>query len=265
MEHNELYQRLGLPQQAVEALSEYGKTRSGSYLLKIEDLIADIGVMKGLEDKIKDFVGEDPDGFGMLWEELDIARKVFDEYQKLGICADIFDDTMKFCTRFLNEHYRIHGTYRFVWGWWFPRQLSMREYRIGALEYEFCEDRVFIHIPSDADLSKPSVMDSLTRYHEFCGKYFPKCSGFSLCCESWLLSPALHKLLQKDSNILQFQDMFEITETDEESMAVMDWVFPGCAQGLEQLPETTSLQRNMKKYLLSGGKVGWSKGVLRRM
>ena len=48
-------------------------------------------------------------------------------------------------------------------------------------------------------------------------------------------------------------------------MAVMDWVFPGCAQGLEQLPETTSLQRNMKKYLLSGGKVGWSKGVLRRM
>ena len=79
------------------------------------------------------------------------------------------------------------------------------------------------------------------------------------------MSPALHKLLKKDSNILQFQDMFEITETDEESMAVMDWVFPGCAQGLEQLPETTSLQRNMIKYLLSGGKVGWSKGVLRRM
>lgn len=67
MKHNELYQRLGLPQQVVEALSEYGKTRTGSYLVKIEDLIADIGVMKGLEGKIKDFVGEDPDGFGMLW------------------------------------------------------------------------------------------------------------------------------------------------------------------------------------------------------
>lgn len=99
MEHNELYQRLGLPQQVVEALSEYGKTCTGSYLVKIEDLIADIGVMKGLEGKIKDFVGEDPDGFGMLWEELDIARKVFDEYQKRGICADIFDDTMKLCPR----------------------------------------------------------------------------------------------------------------------------------------------------------------------
>ena len=53
MEHNELYQRLGLPQQVVEALSEYGKTRSGSYLVKIEDLIADIGVMKGLEGKTR--------------------------------------------------------------------------------------------------------------------------------------------------------------------------------------------------------------------
>ena len=43
VKHNELYQRLGLPQQVVEALSEYGKTRTGSYLVKIEDLIADIG------------------------------------------------------------------------------------------------------------------------------------------------------------------------------------------------------------------------------
>ena len=30
--------------------------------------------------------------------------------------------------------------------------------------------------------------------------------------------------------------MFEITETDEESMAVMDWVFPGCAQGFSRIP-----------------------------
>lgn len=265
MEHNELYRRLNLPGQVVKRLSEYGRTRRGSLPLKVDELIADIGVMKGLEEEIKAFVGEDPDGIGMLWEELDIARNVFDEYQVRGIPEDIFVDTMKFCTRFLNEHYKIYGTYRFVWGWWFPRQLSMREFRVGALEYEYCGDRIFIHIPSDADLSEPSVMDSLTRFSGFCGKYYPEWSSLALCCESWLLSPALRGLLKEDSNILRFQGMFEVTETDEESMAVMDWVFPGCGQVSEGLLEETSLQRSMKKYLLSGGKVGWSKGVLKCM
>lgn len=264
MEHDELYRMLDLSLEVVGALSGYREKRMGPFPLEIRELIADAGMWRGLEEKIKGFVGEDPDGIGMLWEDLEIARNIFQEYQKRGIPMEIFRDTMKFCIRFLNEHYKTYGTYRFVWGWWFPRQLSMREFRVGALEYEFCEDRIEIHIPSDADLSRPSVLDSLARFQEFCGKYYPEWGRLALCCESWLLSPALCKLLDKNSNILQFQDMFDVTETDEESMGVLDWVFPGNKKVTKQLPEGTSLQKNMKKHLLSGGKIGWSKGVLRR-
>ncbi|MDE7299037.1 MAG: acyltransferase domain-containing protein [Lachnospiraceae bacterium] len=265
MKNAELFYLLEMPGEVAERLQEYEKSKTDSLEMRITDLIADINSMKGLEGAIKEFVGEDPDGIKMLWEELNIASGIFGEYQRKGIPAKIFLDTMKFCTRFLNEYYKTYGSYRFIWGWWFPRQLSMREFRIGALEYEYFEEKcISVHIPSDADLSKPSVMKSLAEFGEFCKKYYPEWSGMELCCESWLLSPALNKVLGEDSNILQFQSLFEVKETDEESMAVLDWVFPGFDHVSEQLPERTSLQRNLKKYLLSGGKTGWSKGVLRR-
>lgn len=25
----------------------------------------------------------------------------------------------------VKEHYRVHGQYKFVWAWWFPRQLAL--------------------------------------------------------------------------------------------------------------------------------------------
>lgn len=263
MKNNELYQLLKLPERIIEQFVEYEKKRTSFFQIEIEELISDIFLMKRLNEEIKTFIGEDSDGIRMLWEELNISLKTFEEYQKRGICVDIFLDTMKFCTRFLNEYYKIYGTYRFTWGWWFPRQLSMREFRIGALEYEYCEEKcIKVHIPSDADLSKQSVLSSLTEFGEFCKKYYPEWSNLEIWCESWMLSPALNKVLKEDSNILQFQALFDVKETDYESMAVLDWVFPECRQVSECMPERTSLQKNMKQYLLKGGKIGWSKGVL---
>ena len=88
-------------------------------------------------------------------------------------------------------------------------------------------------------------------------------------CESWLLSPALSPLLPENSNILKFQRAFDITSVDPEPMDVLEWVFylTGEQQKtakLTDLPENTFLQRNMKAFLLSGGKVGIAMGQLKR-
>ena len=47
-------------------------------------------------------------------------------------------------------------------------------------------------------------------------------------------------------------------------MDCLEWLFrvPGNTP-LECLPETTSLQREVKKHLLSGGKIGTAVGVLK--
>lgn len=84
-------------------------------------------------------LGDDPAGMKMLAFMLLRALETHDRYLAAGVDNGIFADTMKFCTRFVEDHYRHHGSYAFTWGWWLPRQLSFNEFRVGALEYELVE------------------------------------------------------------------------------------------------------------------------------
>ena len=106
-------------------------------------------------------------------------------------------------------------------------------------------------------------LESLSQFQDFCKQYYPAWKIERMECQSWLLSPALKSILSDSSHILAFQELFDVIETDYESMAVLDWVFSGFDTVSDELPEKTSLQKNMKKYLLTGGKIGWSKGILR--
>ncbi len=264
MENNQLYNLLNLPAEVIHNLDKYGSSGKNTFNIDMEALIQNTSLVKELDKLIAESTGQDDDGMKILWEELNIARQSYNEYQKKGIPDRIFIDTMKFCTRFLNEYYKTYSCYRFAWGWWFPRQLALLEFRIGALEYEYCDGHyISLHIPSDADLTPQSVLKSISQFKDFCRQYYPGWEGLQIKCESWMLSPALKDVLTPNSNILQFQGLFDITETDYESMAILDWVFPGYNKVSEELPENTSLQANMKKYLLNGNKPGWTKGVLK--
>jgi hypothetical protein len=216
--------------------------------------------------ELKERIGEDPNGFHILAEMLNYCCQTYDEYINKGIDKDIFVETMKFCTRFINEHKEFYGYYAFKWAWWFPRQLSMCEFRIEELEFEFVEanvKKIYIHIPSDANLSSEYVEKSFKAYNEFLEKFYPEWQSVEWYCESWLLSPSLDELLPLNSNIINFKNLFEIESVDNESMAVLDWVFPGEKTEISKLSEKTTLQKNMKNYLISGGKVGWAEGKIK--
>lgn len=208
-------------------------------------------------------IGEDMNGFCILAELLECACRVYADYQRIGIEDTVFIQTMKFCTRFINEHKKVYGDFAFRWAWWFPRQLALQEFRIGELEFEFvdAEDRqISIHIPSDANLNPQSVKQSFAEYRAFLHRFYPDWESVAWNCESWLLSPALKQLLPKTSNIILFQELFEVESVDYDSMAVLDWVYPGEKCEFADLSEQTSLQKKMKKFLLDGKKVGWAKG-----
>ena len=51
--------------------------------------------------------------------------------------------------------------------------------------------------------------------------------------------------------------------TDYDMNAFIEWVFQRNDLPLNDLPEDTLLRKNMKTYLLQGGKVGWSHGKLK--
>lgn len=261
-----LYDMLELLIEICNAIEEYKKLHTGILTPALQEQLKKREFWEQAIEQMKKEIGEDPFGFYILSELLSYACQTYYEYKKKEIEDCIFVQTMKFCTRFLNEHKRIYGHYAFTWAWWFPRQLTLQEFRIGELEYEFVEadkKRIDIHIPGDAHMEPKCIQESLAAYRSFLHKYYADWEKADLYCDSWLLSPALGQLLPKNSNILMFQKLFDIESTDYESMAVLDWVYPGEKRDFSSLSENTSLQKNMKQFLLAGGKIGWTKGKLR--
>lgn len=73
----------------------------------------------------------------------------------------------------------------------------------------------------------------------------------------------IKRISGENSNIVLFQNLFEIENVDYEATWYMGWIFPGIQTIDEQLPEKTMLQRKLKQYLLSGKKFGIAKGRLK--
>ncbi|PWG66986.1 hypothetical protein DF196_00220 [Bifidobacterium callitrichidarum] len=220
--------------------------------------------------------GGDPNGLRILyWMLYAAGRYTFPEYRRLGIPVSIFDATMGCFTRFVGEHRVSYGRYGFDRDFWTYRELSARLFRLGSLEFELAYDTadvpavagssrvINVHIPSDASLDPAQCDRSFAESHSFLTRFFPDWTGLPYWCESWLLSPALERLLPEGSHILAFQRRFDIRETDPDAPDWREWVFQRCGAPIAELPERTSLQRNMKRFLLDGGKVGIGIGCLK--
>ena len=219
-------------------------------------------------ESLRKSIGEDSQGMKILCCMLKAAAISLEKYREQEIEDRVFNDTMKCFTRFVEEHKVSYGVYGFDRDFWTGRQLSLQLFRLGELEYEKKRDKegekyISIHIPSDAVLDSEKIRESLSRAKVFFEKQDPSWENGPYKCCSWLLSPALKNLLGKDSRILKFQGMFQIKEVYRDSDEFMEWVFKRKDIPLEELSEDTSLQRNMKAHLLSGGWVGEGMGSLK--
>ena len=223
---------------------------------------------------LKGALGEDADGMKLFVAQSMEALLALREYEERGIGREIFRATMAFMARFSGEALARQGRVEWMWGWWFPRQLALREFRLGALEYEMTEGaafggkpaggdrrRIFLHIPADADLSDGAVDASVAAAKAFFPKYFPDFAEAEYVCESWMLSPALREILPETSRVRRFSERFSVVFWEEDSPAFRDWIFPtAVTASVEDLPEATSLQRAVKRHLLAGGTIGWAEG-----
>ena len=267
MNYNELYQILEVPAEVVEQLNNYEKERT--FQLS-KDLQNRLFSRTDWEEAVKELQGllqEDTYNFKMLYEMLDlVCRYSYPKYKEMGISDEIFKDTMKFITRFLEWHKEYHGEYKFTQGLWFPRQISCIEFRIGALEYEFVEGEtreIAVHIPSDAKFDREAVLDSLKEFIVFRNTYFPEWKSVPFTCETWMLAPAMEELLSETSNVLAFKHLFELERLDTEATWFMGFLYPGHSGEYDTLPEKTSLQKKAKEMLLSGKKIGTAKGHIK--
>lgn len=228
----------------------------------VNNLLKDFLVYEKMNDariKLQTVLGEDKDNIKILTCMLKASVDAYGIYKTKGISDEIYFSTMKCYTRFINETYKITGKLHFDRFWWTTRQAGCHLFRIGELEYEMkhIEDRIVIgiHIPSDADFSPFAVDKSLQKAKEFLDKYYPEISNTEYRCHSWLLDSQLKGMLSKNSNIIDFQNRFEIFDEGEvdAEFEFIEWLYNTKTTDYTTLPENTSLQKNMKKHILSGG------------
>lgn len=267
MELQELYDRIGLPEEIRERLRDVGEELDPGLVDSYVEQLTDRACAAQAYGALQEILQEDEGNFRMLYCQLESARRVHRKYAAMDIPETVYTDTMKCFIRFLGECKDKTGQMFFDRGWWTYRQTSMEIFRIGALEYQFAkyegEDVISVHIPSDADMTDVSVERSLREAQIFFRTYYSAYAYDRYVCESWLMSPALRPLLSETSHIVQFQNRFRIVQEDKDDKEYIEWLFqvPVDTQ-YSRLPERTGLQRRVKEMLLGGGAVGAAVGVI---
>ena len=177
--------------------------------------------------------------------------------------------------RNLNECIARNGSYiieDFVFKW-LIKHFTARLFQFGRLQYEvlhFYDDCgvlnkgdpvINVHIPSGGRMPYEDVRISYKTAVDFFEKFIPDVQFKGLICESWMLSPQLNDLLDGSSNIIRFLCDYQIFRTDDDEGFYAN-VFIKKPEDLQLLSEESSLQRAIKAYLLSGGKLLSGRGFI---
>ncbi|EKF50759.1 acyltransferase domain-containing protein [Lactococcus garvieae] len=197
-------------------------------------------------------------------------------YVPHGISYEIYIDTMKCFTRFLEETRKIISTYKFNRGFWTWRYTSGLIFRIQELEFERVapphknkiarlagKKYISIHIPSDANLSHEIISKNYLAAKDFLKKHFPSYEQAPFVTSTWLLSPKLKEWLKEKSNLRLFASDYDLVKTNPDSDEGVPWVFNSISTDILNYPEETSLQKAAKKWMVSGGHIGSALGILK--
>ncbi len=197
-------------------------------------------------------------------------------FEQKRISEDIFLATVSDLAEKVGECHQVYG----IWGtsvvWWYPEFLRARRFTLGRLQFEaqpFAHDSyrdiltrgdtVYnFHVPASGPLTYDSVIDSFKKAYKFFGVEGIMPIYFS----SWLIYPPHADMFPSGSNLRRFYELFDIIDEKEyadnrELWRVFSIPFTP-DMDYASLPETTSLQRSFKRYLLDGKAMGGGKGII---
>lgn len=206
---------------------------------------------------------------------LKLACEVYEEYKEKRISDSVFDDTFYDIAIWCEECYRKYGVYGLEEAPWVANSLKMKLFRLGRLQFEPMVlqtelgneklklkkgSRVLnIHIPAGEKMDYDACLSSIKMAEEFFGDTYE-----AYICDSWLLSPVLKELLPETSNIVRFQNLFRIVKVYHDYPQAEGRIFKDIREDKENYQEDSSLQRKVKKYVLSGKDIGIGVGMFYR-
>ncbi|MFE6893288.1 acyltransferase domain-containing protein [Streptomyces sp. NPDC057694] len=199
-------------------------------------------------------------------------------HREHGIPDDVSRHTLADLGRNLAVHRRRFGTTGLLVPWWPTRHFRGELYQLGRLQFERRrlgkrtgtalaaagvgagpgDPCLSLHIPDYlGPLTPRACDDSLARATAFFARHFPQEPVRVAVCHSWLLDEQLRRYLPADSNIIRFQDRFELLHTrpdpEPEDDTPVAFVFGGTGTPRADLPRRTSVQRAVLGHLDAGG------------
>ncbi|MDW7656770.1 MAG: acyltransferase domain-containing protein [Bacillota bacterium] len=109
-----------------------------------------------------------------------------------------------------------------------------------------------VHIPPDESLAPAICEQSYREADVLIRTCYPDYQAKAFVCHSWLMDPQLSILLKPESNIVAFQQKYTVFPAPSSGKAIFRFVFEKQYDRLEDLPETTSLERALKQHYLAG-------------
>lgn len=208
----------------------------------------------------------------LLYLFLRFASDAYEEYRIRHIEDEVYYATFSDIQIWCMQCWRDYGEYGIEEYNWLQEHVQLRLFRLGRMQFQpFAMDRdlvvdgcsvntnqivLNVHIPEGGPLSAQGVEESFQLARAFFRGISPV-----FICHSWLLDPALNKILKPESNIIQFRNQFYIYEVDSSSKEAEQRIFNKVSADPKEYDENTQLQRSAKAFLMAGGKLGGGYGI----
>ena len=117
-----------------------------------------------------------------------------------------------------------------------------------------------VHIPSHAPFTTESCEDAYSRALDIFKKCYSEYDFKAFMCSSWMMEKKLRDIMERDTNITRFADKYITYPLHSLGNGVYSFLFhvPKVCDPSE-LPENSSMQRAVKKYL-EDGNIFYEKG-----
>ena len=201
----------------------------------------------------------------------------YPKYQKAVISDEIYFETMKDIAVWC-ENNNNKGLKNLPW---IKNHLNFELFKLGRLQFQiykcdnrtlnydllpfnFGENLIYVHIPQGEKLVYAECVNSLKNAKSFFGEYFPNYDFDYFFCESWLLYGENWQFMNSSSNILQFSTLFDLVYSVEDDRQAIERIFGKRKIIKSKYEEKTTLQRNAKRFMQNGGKLGVGIGILNK-
>ena len=198
------------------------------------------------------------------------------EFEKANIPKHLYNATVVDFKYRVYECQEVYGITGIFVAWWyycfcnlsllkfedFEFEKEVAKYNYQGRHVTICKgDKLLaLHIPPKCKLTKENLIKALKasyNYYGFTGKV-------AYQCHSWLLYPEFENVFVDGGNVKEFRSFFDVFDSTNANSFEDCWRVFKCGEitSLDNLPSTTTLQRNMINHLKNGKKTGEGLGIL---